>query len=102
MNQMIQPFTIEDIKVAIHEWNLINKPYSLYYHPKDKEAIQEIIATPIGDNLSPIETPLIQLGQMLLIDRAKAEDYYKEMCFQFVDYKDIEKEDTYGDYKSDC
>lgn len=102
MNQMIQPFTIEDIKVAIHEWDLINKPYSLYYHPKDKEAIQEIITTPIGDNLSPIETSLIQPGQVLLIDRAKVEDYYKEMSFQFFDYKDIGKEDTYGDYESDC
>ena len=84
MNKMIEPFTIEDIKVAIHKGDLINKPYNLYYNPKDKEAIQEIIATPVGDKLLPAETPLIQSGKMLLIDRTKVED------FQFVDYKDIE------------
>lgn len=87
--KMIEPFTIEDIKTAIHKWNLINKPYSLYYNPKDKEVVQEIMATPTGDNLSPTETPIIKPGQVLLIDRAKIEDYYKEMSSQFVDYKDI-------------
>lgn len=90
---MIQPLTIEDIKVAIHEWDLINKPYSLYYHPKDKEAIQEIIATPTGDNLSPTEALLIKPGQVLLIDRIKVEDYYKEMFNGFVSYENIGEED---------
>lgn len=96
MNNMIEPFTIEDIKVAIHRWDLINKPYSLYYNPKDKEVIQEIIATPVGDNSLLTETSLIQPGQVLLIDRAKVEDYYKGMGFQFVDYKDIGKGDENG------
>ena len=91
--KMIAPFTIEDIKAAIHRWDLINKPYSLYFNPKDKEVIQEIIATPVGDNSLLTETPLIQPGKVLLIDRAKVEDYYKEMSFQFVDYKDIGKGD---------
>ena len=93
MDKIIEPFTIEDIKAAIHRWDLINKPYSLYYNPKDKEIIQEILATPVGDNLLPTETPLIQPGQVLLIDRAKVEDYCKEMSFQFVDYKDIGKDE---------
>ena len=93
MNKMIEPYTIEDIKVAIHKWDLISRPYALYYNPKDKEVIQEILATPTGDNLSPTETPLIKPGQVLLVDRAKVEDYYKEMSFQFVDYKDIGKGD---------
>lgn len=84
MNKMIEPFTIEDIKVAIHKWDLINKPYSLYYNPKDKEVIQEIIVTPVDDRLLTAETPLIKAGQVLLIDRAKIEDYYKEMSFQFI------------------
>ena len=91
MNKMIEPFMIEDIKAAIHKWDLINKPYSLYYHPKDKEIIQEILATPVGDNLLPTETPLIKPGQVLLIDRVKIEDYYKEMFDGFVNYKDIGK-----------
>ena len=82
---------IEDIKMAIHKWDLINKPYALYYHPNNKEVIQEIIATPIGDNLLPTETPLIKPGQVLLIDRAKIEDYYKEMFDGFVNYKYIGK-----------
>lgn len=81
MDKMIEPFTIEDIKAAIHKWDLINRPYALYYHPNDKEVIQEIMTTPVGDNLLPAETPLIQPGQVLLIDRAKIEDYYKEMSF---------------------
>ena len=93
MNKMIEPLTIEDIKVAIHKWDLINKPYALYYHPKDKEVIQGILATPTGDKLSPTETPLIKPGQVLLIDRAKVEDYYKEMFDGFVNYKDIGKGD---------
>ena len=93
MNKMIEPFTIEDIKVAIHKWDLISRPYALYYNPKDKEVIQEILATPVGDNLLPTETPLIKPGRVLLVDRAKVEDYYKEMSFQFVDYKDIGKGD---------
>ena len=71
MNKMIEPFTIEDIKAAIHKWDLINRPYALYYHPKDKEVVQEILETPVGDYLLPTETPLIQPGQVLLIDRAK-------------------------------
>ena len=96
MNQMIQPFTIEDIKAVIHEWDLINKPYSLYYNPKDKEIIQGIMATSIGDNLLPAETSLIKPGQVLLIDRVKVEDYYKEMFDGFVNYKNIGKEDIYG------
>ena len=91
MNKMIEPFTIEDIMVAIHNGDLINKPYSLYYNPKDKEVIQEIIATPVGDNLLPTEIPLMKPGQVLLIDRSKVEDYYG-----FVNYKNIGKEDTYG------
>ena len=91
MNKMIEPFTIEDIKVAIHKGDLINKPYSLYYNPKDKEVLQEIITTPTGDNLLPAEIPLIKPGQVLLIDRAKVEDYYG-----FANYKNIGKEDMYG------
>ena len=94
--KMIQPLTIEDIKAAIHKWDLISKPYALYYNPKDKEVIQEILTTPVGDNLLPTETPLIKPGQVLLVDRAKVEEYYKEMFGSFVSYKDIGKEDTYG------
>ena len=94
--KMIEPFTIEDIKAAIHKGDLIDKPYNLYYNPKDKEAIQEIIATPVGDNLLPAEIPLIKPGQVLLIDRSKVEDYYKEMFDGFVNYKNIGKEDMYG------
>lgn len=97
MNKIIEPLMIEDIKAAIHRWDLINKPYGLYYHPNDKEVIQEIMATSIGDNLIPVETPLIQPRRVLLIDRAKVENYYKEMFDDFVNYKDIGKEDTYGD-----
>ena len=93
MNKMIEPFTIEDIMVAIHKGDLINKPYSLYYNPKDKEVIQEIIATPVGDNLLPTEIPLMKPGQVLVVDRVEIEDYYKEMSFQFVDYKDIGRGD---------
>lgn len=97
MNKMIEPFTIEDIKVAIHKWDLINRPYALYYHPNDKEAVQEIMATQVGDKLLPAETPLIKPGQVLLVDRAKVEDYYKEMFDGFVDYKEIGKGDNkYG------
>jgi hypothetical protein len=95
--KMIQPLTIEDIKAAIHKWDLISRPYALYYHPNDKEVIQGIMTTPTGDNLSPTETPLIKPGQVLLVDRAKVEDYYKEMFDCFVSYKEIGKEDTYGD-----
>lgn len=94
--KMIQPLTIEDIKAAIHKWDLITRPYALYYHPNDKEVVREIMATPVGDNLLPTETPLIKPGQVLLVDRAKVEDYYKEMFDSFVSYKEIGKEDTYG------
>lgn len=94
--KMIQPLTIEDIKVAIHKWDLINKPYALYYHPNNKEVIQEIMTTPVGDYLLSTETPLIQPGQVLLLDRAKVEVYNEEMSFQFVDYKDIGKDDENG------
>ncbi len=87
MNKMIEPFTIEDIKVAMHKLDLINKPYNLCYNPKDKEVVQGIITTPIGDNLLTFETPLIKPGQVLLIDRAKVEGY------RFVNYKDIGGED---------
>ncbi len=91
MDKMIEPFTIEDIKAAIHKWDLINRPYTLCYHPNDKEIIKEIMTTSTGDNLLPVETPLIKSGQVLLIDRVKVEDYYS-----FVNYKNIGKEDTYG------
>ena len=37
MNKMIEPLTIEDIKAAIHKWDLISRPYALYYHPNDKD-----------------------------------------------------------------
>ena len=97
MNKMIEPFTIEDIKAAIHKWDLISRPYALYYNPKDKEVIQEILATPVGDNLLPTETLLIKPGQVLLVDRAKVEDYYKEMFDGFVSYKDIGKGDEAED-----
>lgn len=76
MNKTIEPLTIENIKVAMHKWDLLNRPYALYYNPKDKEVIQAIMATTTGDNLSPTETPLIKPGQVLLVDRAKVEDYY--------------------------
>ena len=90
MNEMIEPFTIEDIKKAVHDFDLINRPYVLYYNPKDSDLLQKVVFT-IGDKMVLQETDLIKPGQVLLIDRAKVEDYYKEMSFQFVDYKDIGK-----------
>jgi len=79
MKKMIEPLTIKNIKAAIHKWNLINKTYNLYYHPNDKEVIQEIIATQVGDNLLSIETSLVKPGHVLLIDRTKFEDYYEDI-----------------------
>jgi len=84
MDKIIESLTIEDIKAAIHKLDLVNKPYALYYHPNDKEVIQEIMATPVGDNLLSAETPLIQPGQVLLIDRAKVEDYYNEIVGELL------------------
>ena len=94
--KMIQPLTIEDIKAVIHRWDLINRPYALYYHPNDKEVIQEIIATQVGDNFIPTETPWLQPGQVIVMDRIKVEDYYKEMFDGFVDYKEIGKGSEWG------
>ena len=93
MNKIIEPLTIEDIKAAIHKWDLISRPYALYYNPTDKEVIQVILATQTGDKLSPTETTLIKSGQVLVVDRVKVEDYYKEMFDGFVNYKDIGEED---------
>lgn len=99
--EMIEPFTIEDIKKVVYDLDLINRPYILYYNPKDNDLLQKVIFT-IGDRMVLQETNLIQPGTVLLADRIKVEEYYKEMFDSFVSYKEIEKEDTYGDYESDC
>ena len=77
---MIEPFTIEDIQKTIHDIDLINRPYLLYYNPKDNDLLQKVVFT-IGGKMVLQETSFIKPGQVLLVDRAKLEEYYEEMSF---------------------
>lgn len=82
--EMIGPLTIEGIKNAVHDFDLINRPYILYYNPKDNDLLQKVVFT-IGDKMVLQENGLIKPGQVLLADRTKIEEYYEEM----IDYKNI-------------
>lgn len=75
MNMIIKPFTIEDIKKSVHDFDLINRPYVLYYNPKDNDLLQKVVFT-IGDKMVLQETGLVKPGQVLLVDRVKVEEYY--------------------------
>ena len=64
-------FTVEDIKAAIHKFDIINRPLIVFMHPKDAEDLK--LAYPdIEDQIVIHKTPLIEKGTAIC---GKREDF---------------------------
>lgn len=85
----MQLFTKQDLQDALHRIDLLIHPCIIYCNPNDKQIAQEA-NTATGDKAIIEETPWMESGKILLADRDKIENYYKDMFESFVDYKEIE------------
>lgn len=64
------------IKDALHEIELLEKPFALFIHPNDYRKIQEV-GVP-EEALRPykvIETPLIPQGKAVIVERKEMESW---------------------------
>ena len=79
--------TIQDIKEAIHKYDLLIHPYIIYCHPSVKDLLKECL----GDTQMIEDIPWIEKDKVYLFDRAKIEEENKKWFEGFVDYKNIEE-----------
>ena len=85
----MQLFTKQELQDALHRMDLLIHPYIIYCNPNDKELVQEANIA-IGDKAIIEEIPWMESGEIILTDRDKIENYYKDMFESFVDYKEVE------------
>ena len=81
--------TIEDIKEAIHKFDLLTHPYFIYCHPSIKDQLKKYL----GDTQIIEDIPWIDKDKIYLFDKVKIEKENKMFFDQFVNYKDIGKDD---------
>lgn len=84
----MQLFTKQELQDALHRMDLLIHPYIIYCNPNDKELIQEANAE-TGDKAVIEWIPWMEPGKILLADRDKIENYYKDMFESFVDYREV-------------
>ena len=83
-------FTIEDIKEAIHKFDLLTHPYLIYCHPSDKDMLVEAL----GETQLIEYIPFVEKGKVIVIDRVKWEEEQKKFYDGFIDYKNIGIDDV--------
>ena len=81
-------FSIEDIREAIHRFDLICHPYIIYCHPSVKDKLKECL----GDTQMIEDIPWMEEDKVIVMDRAKLEEESKLFFDSFVNVKDIGKE----------
>lgn len=79
----------QELQDALQKMDLLIHPYIIYYNPNDKELVQEANAA-IGDKAILKEIPWMEPGKIILADRNKIENYYKDMFESFIDYNKVE------------
>lgn len=82
----MQLFTKQELQEALYRMDLLIHPCIIYCNPNDKELVQEA-NTVTGDKAIIVETPWMESGKIILADRDKIENYYKDMFESFVDYR---------------
>ena len=84
----MQLFTKQELQDALQKMDLLIHPYIIFCNPNDKELVQEANIA-IGDKAIIEEIPWMESGEIILADRDKIENYYKDMFESFVDYKRV-------------
>ena len=80
----MQLFTKQEFQEALHRMDLLIRPCIIYCNPNDKELVQEAnIVT--GDKAIIVETPWMESGKIILADRDKIENYYRDMFESFIE-----------------
>lgn len=86
---MTTMYSIQDIKEAVHKYDLLIHPYIIYCHPSIKDQLKEWL----GNTQIIEDIPWIDKDKVYLFDRAKIEKENKMFFDQFVNYKEIGKDD---------
>ena len=80
----MQLFTKQEFQEALHRMGLLIRPCIIYCNPNDKELVQEV-NTATGDKAIIEETPWMESGKIILADRDKIENYYRDMFESFIE-----------------
>lgn len=74
----MQLFTKQELQDALHRIDLLIHPCIIYCNPDDKELVQEVNSM-TGDKAIIEEVHWMDPGEIILADRNKIENYYKDM-----------------------
>ena len=80
----MQLFTKQELQDALHRADLLIHPCIIYCNPDDKELVKEA-NTATGDKAIVKETPWIESGKIILADRDKIENHYKDIFKSFIE-----------------
>jgi len=67
------------IKDALHEMELLEKPFALFIHPNDYQKMQEAgVPEEVLRQYKIIETPLMVQGKVIIVNRKEMESWFPE------------------------
>ncbi len=66
--------TVDEIKQAIHQWDLINRPCIIYLHPDDTELLKKALPD-IEKKILIQSTPFVERGKGYLMERKVLEEW---------------------------
>lgn len=71
---------VRKIKDALHEIELLEKPFALFIHPNDYRKMQEVgVPEEVLRQYKIIETPLMVQGKVVIVNRKEMESWFPKM-----------------------